>query len=92
MDIEVKHDPLNLPAKALIKVRNHKLAEIRLDRFTFDKYERGYRLRYIADNKTNTVELGARRHSDLYMAIRCLKDCGLYVRKEPWHTNRLLNS
>lgn len=83
MDIEVKHDPLNLPSKILLKVRWPKLAELRLERWLETKHS-SFRLRYIVDHTNRTVELGARCRANMDEAIREIKLSGQYVRVEPW--------
>lgn len=90
MDIEVRHDPLNLPAKKLIQVTSARGAELKLNRFCDTKDARGYKLRYVPDYATNTLELGARWSYNVNMAIRCLQDAGIYIKEIQWATNKLL--
>jgi len=88
--IEVKHDSLNLPAKIRIRVKNAKIVEKYINLRFEENFNRGYRLRFVPDAETNTMELSARRMSDIDMALRALKDSGHYVEMLPWKINTLL--
>jgi hypothetical protein len=83
MNIEVKHDPLNLPSKILLKVKWPMLAQRRLEGWLETKHQ-SFRLRYIVDHPNKTVELGARCRANMDEAIREIKKSGQYVRVEPW--------
>lgn len=88
--IEVIHNPLNLPSKAIIKVKDARTAERLLNMFCDGKAERGYRLRFVPSPETNTIELGARKKLHVDMAIRCLQDSDLFISQVKFKNNTLL--
>jgi hypothetical protein len=90
VSIEVVHNPLALISRKLIKVKNARAAEVQLNLFCETKDDRGYRVRYVPDHENDTIELGGRWSYPVAMALRCLKDSGLFVRELPWKQNALL--
>lgn len=85
--IEVSHNPLALRNYALVTVRNPIQVEKFLNKYCLTKRHRGYRLRFVPDVDTSTIELGARSDLELQMAIRVLKERKFYK----WHTKQRLS-
>lgn len=77
MNIEIKYDPLNLPAKARIRVKSVKDAYKKIQEFVKSKRSRGFRLRYIEDYENRSIVLEARSFEILNMALRFVRDAGL---------------
>jgi hypothetical protein len=85
------HNPYRLIVRKLIKVTNASHADKLLGRFCESKHGRGYRLRYVCDHITNTIELGGRLALNVDMAIRRLKEAKVFVDYTTFRDNPLLN-
>lgn len=88
-EMEIVHNPLNLPHKKLLKLRQStsKLVEHVLENWLSSKHE-SYRLRYVFDHTFETLELGERRPDNIRAAMRVISR---YVDDVlSWRSNALL--
>lgn len=77
--LEVKHNELNLPAKKRFVFSCLDFAYKKLESFMAEKRVRGYRLRYIKNIKTKTIQIEHRTHIDLLIAANFLSKYGKEV-------------
>lgn len=84
MSAEVSHNAVKQNCVRHYYVKNPKLIEIRLERFTETKLPRGYRLRYVADKETGRLELSDRQEINVIMAERVLREAGFFIKRIPW--------
>lgn len=97
MQIELGHNPINLPFRTRVLVHNPTLANRRLEEFTDARWDRGYRLRIVTDKQLGgfgkgVIELGSRGLSQVKMAIAELKTAGYYIKELYWETNALIRN
>ena len=89
MDIEIIHNTLVLPIRRTYKLVNSKLAEERFDRWISAKHP-DYRVRYIFDHATKTLELGGRNEDSVIIAENALRFLDITHKRIPFIKNSKL--
>lgn len=92
MGIKVaKSHLLRLNSRRLVKVKSAKGAEKLLQAYCDNgKRERGYRLRFVPHYETGCIELSDDRQLNVEMAVKLLKNAGLYVKDMLWKDHDVL--